>query len=160
MFLMGEEIGATKDFTFDGFLDAREDLIGERKGQGSQLFRYYRDLIRLRRRHSTFATPNLDIVLAHNQDRVIAFHRYKGPEHYLVVATLSDRGWPDGYALVAPGLAAGRWREIFSSDSTWYGGSGVSNVGELETAPDEDGTRLVVKLAARAFVVLRRSPDA
>jgi 1,4-alpha-glucan branching enzyme len=166
MFLMGEEIGATKDFTFDGFIDAREDLLGERRGQGSELFRYYRDLIRLRRRHSTFATPNLDIVLTHNHDRVIAFHRYKGPEHYLVVATLSDRGWPDGYELIAPGLVPGRWREIFSSDSTWYGGSGVSNEGELMAESTEHGangdrqTRLVVKLAARAFVVLRRIPDA
>jgi 1,4-alpha-glucan branching enzyme len=156
MFLMGEEVGATKDFTFDGFVENREDLMGERLGEGRHLFRFYRDLIRLRRRHHTFATPNLDIVLAHNQDRVLAFHRWKGPEHYLVVATLSDRGWPDGYELRAQGLLDGRWREIFTSDSAWYDGAGVGNVDELHARAGE----LTLRLPARGFVVLRRVPDA
>jgi 1,4-alpha-glucan branching enzyme len=156
MFLMGEEIGAVKDFTFDGFIENREDLLGERLGQGRHLFRFYRDLIRLRRRHNTFATPNIDIVLAHNADRVLAFHRWKGPEHYLVVATLSNRGWPQGYELSAPNLLAGRWREIFTSDSAWYDGSGVGNEDELHSKAG----KLVLKLPARGFVVLRRVPDA
>jgi 1,4-alpha-glucan branching enzyme len=156
MFLMGEEIGAVKDFTFDGFIDNRENLLGERVGQGRHLFRFYRDLIRLRRRHHTFATPNLDIVLAHNQDRVLAFHRWKGPEHYLVVATLNDRGWPDGYELRTEGLLDGRWREIFTTDSTWYDGGGVGNVDELHAQAGE----LTLRLPARGFIVLRRVPDA
>jgi 1,4-alpha-glucan branching enzyme len=157
MFLMGEEIGAVKDFTFDGFLENREDLLGERSGQGRHLFRFYRDLIRLRRRHNTFATPNLEIVLAHNHDRVLAFQRWKGPEHYLVVATLSDRGWPDGYELAADNLLDGRWREIFSSDSSWYDGEGIGNdSSELHSKAG----KLVLKLPARGFVVLRRVPDA
>jgi 1,4-alpha-glucan branching enzyme len=156
MFLMGEEIGAVKDFTFDGFVENREDLLGERLGQGRHLFRFYRDLIRLRRRHHTFATPNLDIVLAHNQDRVLAFHRWKGPEHYLVVATLSDGGWPDGYELRSQNLLDGRWREIFTSDSAWYDGAGVGNVDELHARAGE----LTLRMPARGFVVLRRVPDA
>jgi 1,4-alpha-glucan branching enzyme len=156
MFLMGEEVGAVKDFTFDGFVENRENLLGERLGQGRYLFRFYRDLIRLRRRHNTFATPNLEIVLAHNQDRVLAFHRWKGPEHYLVVATLSDGGWPDGYDLKAQSLPPGRWREIFTSDSSWYDGSGVGNQEELHSSAG----KLVLKLPARGFVVLRRTPDA
>jgi 1,4-alpha-glucan branching enzyme len=153
---MGEEIGAVKDFTFDGFVENREDLLGERLGQGRHLFRFYRDLIRLRRRHHTFATPNLDLVLTHNRDRVLAFHRWKGPEHYLVVATLSDRGWSDGYELRSQNLLAGRWREIFTSDSAWYDGAGVGNTDELHSAAGE----LTLRLPARGFVVLRRVPDA
>jgi 1,4-alpha-glucan branching enzyme len=160
MFLMGEEIGAVKDFTFDGFIENREDLRAERLGQGRHLFRFYRDLIRLRRRHHTFATPNLDIVLAHNQDRVLAFHRWKGPEHYLVVATLSDHGWPDGYELRAQNLLPGRWREIFSSDSAWYDGAGVSNEEELAATNDGQENKIVLNLPARGFVVLRRIPEA
>ena len=117
MFLMGEEVGAVKDFTYDGFMENREDLHGQRKGEGRFLFRFYRDLIRLRRRHHAFATANIDISLVHNADRVIAFHRWKGPEHYLVVATLSDIGWPDGYRVPTPEDATGNWREIFNSDS-------------------------------------------
>jgi 1,4-alpha-glucan branching enzyme len=160
MFLMGEEVGAVKDFTFDGFLENREDLLGERLGQGRHLFRFYRDLIRLRRRHHTFATPNLDVVMAHNQDRVLAFHRWKGPEHYLVVATLSDHGWPEGYELRSPTLLLGRWREIFTSDSAWYDGAGVGNEEDLTVSSDGKDGRLVLNLPARGFVVLRRFPDA
>jgi 1,4-alpha-glucan branching enzyme len=154
MFLMGEEIGAAKDFTFDGFLENREDLIGERNGAGRQLFRFYCDLIRLRRRHHAFATPNIEIWLAHNTDRLLAFHRWKGPEQYLVVATLSDKGWPEGYQLEASALS-GRWREIFTSDEVLYGGSGISNESEIETAEG----KLQLRLPPRGFIVLRRVPS-
>lgn len=155
MFLMGEEIGAVKDFTFDGFMEHREDLLGQRDGAGKCLFRYYRDLIRLRRRHHTFATPNIEIVLTHNSDRMLAFHRWRGPEHYLVVATLSDAGWPDGYLIHWPEMPAGRWREVFTSDASWYGGGGLTNDSELEA----EGEKLLVKVPARGLVVLRHVPQ-
>ena len=155
MFLMGEEIGAVKDFTYDGFLENREDLLGERDGAGRYLFRFYRELIRLRQRHQTFATANIATVLVHNADRVLAFHRWKGPEHYLVVATLNDFGWPDGYRVPTP-VGNGSWREIFSSDATIYGGGGLTNEGELETV---DG-QLTLKMPARGFIVLRHLPRA
>lgn len=153
MFLMGEEVGAVKPFTYDGFLNNREDLLGEREGSGRCLFRFYRELIRLRQRHQTFATANIATVMVHNADRVLAFHRWKGPEHYLVVSTLNDFGWPDGYRIPNP-VGNGSWREIFSSDATIYGGAGVSNEGEIETV---DG-QLTVKTPARGFVVLRHLP--
>lgn len=156
MFLMGEEVGAIKPFTFDGFMENREDLLGERRGAGHKLFRFYRDLIRLRRRHHTFATPNLEVVLAHNEHRLLAFHRWKGPENYLVVATLSNAGWPNGYELRGPAIATGRWREIFTSDAPEYGGAGVTNAQELEA---KDGAMLV-RVPARGFVVLRQIPTA
>ena len=154
MFLMGEEIGAVKDFTYDGFLGNREDLHGERNGAGKYLFRFYRDLIRLRQRHHALATPNIEVTQVHNANRVLAFHRWKGPEHYLVISTLSDRGWPDGYEVKIPLVATGSWREIFSSDLAVYGGDGVSNEAGIESKDD----KLVVKLPARGFVVLRHIP--
>jgi len=153
MFLMGEEVGAVKAFTYDGFLNNREDLLGARNGSGKHLFRFYRELIRLRQRHQTFATSNIATVLVHNADRVLAFHRWKGPEHYLVIATLNDFGWPEGYRVPSP-VEKGSWREIFTSDASIYGGSGISNEGELVTV---DG-QLVVKMPARGFVVLRHLP--
>lgn len=156
MFLMGEEVGATKDFTFNGFLENREDLLGQRQGEGKRLFRYYQELIRLRRRHHAFCTPNIEILYTHNVDRLIAFHRWRGPEHYLVVGTLSDFGWPNGYELRAPGILAGSWREIFSSDRAVFGGDGVSNEHHLESP----GGSLWLKIPARGFVVLRRVPAA
>ncbi|MGB7864998.1 MAG: alpha-amylase family glycosyl hydrolase, partial [Candidatus Sulfotelmatobacter sp.] len=41
MFLMGEEIGAAKYFTYDTFFLNKEDLIGQRTGDGQFLFRFY-----------------------------------------------------------------------------------------------------------------------
>jgi len=154
MFLMGEEIGATKDFTYDGFMENREDLHGERKGAGKYLFRFYADLIRLRRRHRALSTTNIEILHIHNADRVLAFQRWSGPEHYLVVSTLSDFGYPDGYTVSVPNDARGCWREIFSSDAVLYGGGGVSNADEISA---DDG-QVTVKLPARGFVVLRHMP--
>jgi 1,4-alpha-glucan branching enzyme len=154
MFLMGEEIGATKPFTYDGFMERREDLHGERHGAGRHLFRFYRELIGLRRRHHTFATANIDVVAAHNADRLLVIHRWNGPENYLVIATLSDSGWPDGYDVRASDVVSGRWRQIFTSDDVAFGGNGVSNEGELEA---QDGA-LRVRLPPRGFVVLRQTP--
>jgi 1,4-alpha-glucan branching enzyme len=154
MFLMGEEVGASKAFTYDGFLEKREDLLGERNGAGRFLFRFYRDLIRVRQRHQTFATANIETVLVHNADRVLVFRRWKGPEHYLVIATLNDFGWPDGYEVTVPNVATGNWREIFSSDAEVYGGTGVSNEGEIEVV---DG-KITARVPARGFIVLRHLP--
>jgi 1,4-alpha-glucan branching enzyme len=154
MFLMGEEIGATKDFTYDGFLENREDLHGEREGAGKYLFRFYADLIRLRRRHRALSTTNIEILHVHNADRVLAFQRWSGPEHYLIISTLSDSGYPDGYTVKVPNDARGRWREIFTSDAVLYGGSGVSNADEVSA---DDG-QVTVRLPARGFVVLRHMP--
>jgi len=155
MFLMGEEIGATKPFTFDGFVENREDLLGERDGAGKHLFRFYRELIRLRRRHRAFGTPNIEIIAVHNQNRLIAFHRWSGPEHYLVLGTLSDHGWDGGYVLPTSSMPEGRWREIFNSDDKLYDGAGLSNESEIEA---HDGS-LNVRLGARSFVVLRHVPS-
>jgi 1,4-alpha-glucan branching enzyme len=154
MFLMGEEIGASQDFTYDGFMEHREDLRGERRGRGQYLFRFYADIIRLRRRHRALSTTNIEIMNVHNADRVLAFHRWRGPEHYLIVSTLNDNGFPDGYCVDVPADAGGRWRQIFSSDAKVYGGNGVSNDNELVA---ESG-KMQVRLPARGFVVLRHTP--
>jgi 1,4-alpha-glucan branching enzyme len=155
MFLFGEEIGATKDFTYDGFLENREDLLGEREGDGRFLFRFYSEIIRLRRRHHTFASANIEILLVHNADRMLAFHRWSGPEHYLVVATLSDTGFADGYPIPVPADAQGTWREIFTSDAEVFGGSGISNAEPLAVSD----SKLSVRTPPRGFVVLRHVPQ-
>jgi 1,4-alpha-glucan branching enzyme len=154
MFLMGEEIGATKDFTYRGFLENREDLLGSRRGAGRQLFRFYQQVIRLRRRHPAFSTPNISIVHVDDADRLIAFHRWKGPEHYVVIGTLSDTGFPEGYTIRADVLT-GTWREVFSSDERAFGGDGLMNSEPLTSV---DGS-LLVKVPARGLVVLRKLPQ-
>src|SRR5262249_37127309 len=47
MFFMGEEIGAQRQYTYNNFIANREDILGERVGNGKLLFRFYQDLISL-----------------------------------------------------------------------------------------------------------------
>ena len=62
MFFMGEEIGAQKRYTFNNFLSNREDILGERAGNGKALFRFYQDLISLSRRLRSIRSHNIDIL--------------------------------------------------------------------------------------------------
>jgi 1,4-alpha-glucan branching enzyme len=97
----------------------------------------------------------LAVIYVHNADRVIAFHRWKGPEHYLVVATFSDTPWTEGYRIPTPSLSGGHWREIFTSDAIGFGGAGIGNSEELPVVEEQ----IEVKLPARGFIVIRYVPE-
>jgi len=127
MFFMGEEVGAAQDYRYGDFLWHREDLEGLRRTSGANLFRFYRDIIRLRRELGALRSGNIDIVHVHNANRVIAFRRWMANEQVLVLASLNNRPFDNGYAIGNDRIPAGEWREIFNSDSTMYGGNGLHN---------------------------------
>ncbi|MEX5270569.1 alpha-amylase family glycosyl hydrolase [Kocuria sabuli] len=156
LFFMGEEIGAQKPYKYDNVKDSREDILGERDGQGARLFRYYQDLIRLRRGSRAIRSRSIDIIHASDENRVIAFVRAEGTTHDLVVASLNNRPFPDGYILrtTADRLPPGGWQEIFNSDAATYGGTDLGNCSA--TLPSRDG-RIDVRLPANGLVVLRRT---
>jgi 1,4-alpha-glucan branching enzyme len=155
MFLFGEEVGAVKPFRYDDFLDNREDLLGDRNGAGRCVFEFYKDAIRLRLRYAGLRSPEIEVVHAHNDARVIAFRRFRGAEEYLVIGTLANTPH-DPYVLEHPLFAqeGSVWREIFNTDSARYGGAGVDNPEPISAA---DG-KLSVRIPARAVIVLRRGP--
>ena len=72
MFLMGEEIGAQKQYRYTDFINNREDLLGERQTNGQRLFRFYQDIIRLRLNNSGLRSHNIEIVYVHNINRIVA----------------------------------------------------------------------------------------
>ena len=155
MFFMGEEIGAQKRFMYDGFLDSREDILGERTNSGKALFRFYQDLLTLRHRLRPFHSHNIDILHQSNENRVIAFKRWSGDEEVIVAASLSNTPFADGYAVAKDTLAipdAG-WKEIFNSDATVYGGKNMGNGGGTITSSHGG---LNMKIPANGFVVLAR----
>lgn len=155
MFLMGEEIGARAPFIHDQILQGREDILGERHTLGANLFRYYQDLIRLRRSSPGFRSRNIDIIHASDDARVIAFTRSDGATRELVVASLNTRPFDAGYIIQSSvdRLGPGQWQEVFNSDSRFYGGSDLGNFGAV--LPSQDG-RIEVRLPANALVVLSR----
>jgi 1,4-alpha-glucan branching enzyme len=68
-----------------------------------------------------------------NQQSVVSFLRKAGDEHVVVVLNFTPvpRYW---YRVGVP--AAGRYREILNSDSSYYGGSNLGNlVATTETVP-------------------------
>ncbi|MBL8660156.1 MAG: alpha amylase C-terminal domain-containing protein, partial [Rhodospirillales bacterium] len=153
MFFMGEEVGASRPYRFADFITAREDYFALRQGTGARLFRFYADLIRLRLGHAGFRSRNAAVILTHDANRLLAFRRWEGGgEDLLVIASLNNAAYADGYVLRSAGLTDGRWREIFNSDAAQYGGGGIANDGELAAL----GGALTVRLPANGVVVLER----
>jgi len=154
MFFMGEEIVAQKPAMYFTIAEAKEDLLGERIGQGATMFRFCQDLIRLRRANRAVRSHQIDVVHAHDANRVIAFTRREATSDVLVVASLNNQPF-DRYVIAtgADRLPAGGWKETFNSDAAFYGGNGVGNFGA--TIPASDG-RIELRLPARGFVVLQR----
>jgi 1,4-alpha-glucan branching enzyme len=155
MFFMGEEVGAQRNYTYHNFVASREDIIGERTTHGQSLFRFYQDLITLVRRLRSIRTPNIDILHQSNSNRVIAFKRWAGDEEVLVVASLNDSAFGNGYAIQKDeiGIPNAGWKEIFNSDSAVYGGQ---NVGNQSGVIPSNGGSLNVVVPAAGFVVFAK----
>ena len=154
MFLMGEEIGATKPFRVGDFYDNKEDLIGERTGDGRFLFRFYQDLNRLTIQHASLRSRAMDVLYTWNDNRVIAFLRSLPAEQMLVVASLNNSPFDHGYVIQSDRLPAGGWSEVFNSDSSIYGGDNVGNGGATLAAANG---AINVVIPANGFVVLQKT---
>jgi 1,4-alpha-glucan branching enzyme len=153
MFLMGEEVGASKPYAYDTFMQNREDLRGLRDGEGRHLFELYRELIRFRLGHEGLQTREIDVVCANDADRVIAFRRWSGAEDFLIVASLNNRPFREGYSLDCTRIPDARWREEFNSDDPRFGGDGVGNGKQPITS---QSGRFVAVVPANGFVIFRK----
>ena len=153
MFFMGEEIGAQKQYRYRDFLDNREDLFGERKGEGKLLFKFYQDVIRLRRNHSGLRSHKIDVVYLHNEHRIIAFRRWDEKEDFLIVGSLNNLPFADGYVMENDRIPDGSWQEIFNSDSEVYGGDGIANYDVKVTSKLG---KIGIVIPANGFVVLQK----
>lgn len=153
LFLMGEEIGAQKEYKYNTFLNNREKLKDERQGEGRRLFKFYQDLIRFRLSHQGLRSHEIDIVHVHNANRVIAFRRWDETEELLIVASLNNHPFISGYIIENLRSSDGLWSEIFNSDTEIYGGYNVGNLGT--SIPSYNG-RINAVIPANGFVVFRK----
>jgi len=154
MFLFGEEIATAREFNYGRVLDGKIDLLGLEAGIGHWMFQYYSDLIRLRRHRPGFQSRNIDVVYCHNDHRLIAFHRWDSSgDDLLVIASLSNRPFDQGYVFPGLRIPAGGWTEIFNSDAAIYRGHGVGNSGA--TLPSQAGSFQAV-IPANGIVVFKR----
>jgi 1,4-alpha-glucan branching enzyme len=156
MFLMGEEIGAAKYFRTTDFSSNKEDLIGERTGDGRFMFRFYQDLIRFVTATPAAQSRAIDVIYRHNDNRVIAFTRSAVNQKLLILASLNDMPFTGGYVISTDSwrLPSGGWREIFNSDAATYGGENVGNGGATLQV---SGGQINAIIPAHGFVVLRNA---
>lgn len=132
MFFMGEEVGAVQPNLHNDFLETREDYQALREGSGAAMFRFYRDCILLRLDTPGLRSPFVEIIKAHEQDRVLVFRRWWASDEFLVIASLKDKPF-EGYGIEHESLEGKAWQEIFSSDNPVYGGFGMLNPQPLDS---------------------------
>ncbi|MDR2601388.1 MAG: alpha amylase C-terminal domain-containing protein [Spirochaetaceae bacterium] len=154
MFLFGEEVGAQKRFKYNAVLKNKEDIAGMAKegGEGRFLYRFYSDVNALRRAHTGLRSRSIEVIHAHNSNRVIAFRRWDENESFLIVASLADAPYDKGYVVHGDNLKPGLWAEEFNSDSALYGGGNVGNSAGVLRCANGDINPIV---PFAGFVVLR-----
>ena len=154
MFLMGEEVGAEKAYTYDKFYEEKEDLPALRAGTGANLFRFYQDAIRLRLASTALRSRNIEIIQFDDSSRLIAFRRWDEQGDFLVVGSLNNVPFQaPGYRLRHPSLGSSGWRECLNSDSSAYGGDNAGNQSATLTA--QDGYLSLVVPANAVLVLVR-----
>ncbi len=155
MFFMGEEVGAARRYEVYSFMQNREDIAAERAGDGAKLFRYYQDIIRFSRRYAATRSQDIDIIHVIGANRLIAFTRSAGSEKFLVVASLNNRAYMDGYAIQTDAwrLPDGAWREIFNSDAANYGGAGIGN---FSADIPVTGGRIQIRVPANGVLIFQK----
>ena len=90
---------------------------------------------------------------------MIAFTRAAGRDRLLVVASLYNQPFLDGYVIQTDPLRLpdGAWREVFNSDAGIYGGNNVGNFGA--DVPAARG-RFEARVPAAGFVVFQKLSSA
>jgi 1,4-alpha-glucan branching enzyme len=156
LFFMGEEIAAIKPYTYDDFINNREDLLGDRNGIGAHMFKYYQDILAANAQYPSIRSKNIDILWADNTSRVLAFKRWNGVEQVLIIASLNNSPF-SSYTINSDAyrLPDGGWKESLNSDAAVYGGSDIGNYGAV--IPSVNGSITMVIPANGVLVLVKTS---
>ncbi|WP_088347180.1 MULTISPECIES: 1,4-alpha-glucan branching protein GlgB [Rhodomicrobium] len=134
LLFMGQEFGQRGEWNADRSLDWH--LLGERPHEGVRML--VKDLNRLYRQEPALHQLDCDaagfewLEASDADTSILAWLRKSrdGRAPVLVVSNFTPTPRP-GYRLGLP--ASGRWREILNTDADIYGGSGMGNLGMIET---------------------------
>jgi 1,4-alpha-glucan branching enzyme len=89
----------------------------------------------------------------HNDNRIVAFRRWDETQEFLIVASLNNYSFSEGYAIQNSRLKDGSWRETFNSDTDYYGGYNVGNSGA--DIPVTNGNINLI-IPANGFIVFQK----
>jgi 1,4-alpha-glucan branching enzyme len=134
MFLFGEEVAFLNDFLYDDVLSKREDIYAQQHGDGRSMFEFYRAAIQLRQDCSAFRSGQIELLHVHNINRIIAFRRWDENGDYIVISSLRNYSFDQGYIIEHSSIVAGQWHEILNSNSENYGGTGYANHGNIQSS--------------------------
>jgi 1,4-alpha-glucan branching enzyme len=122
--------------------------------------RFTRELIDLRWRYPGLRAQGFRVVHVHDQNRVLAFHRWvEGAGHDVIVvvhlATFNRFGYRIGFP------AEGEWREVFNSDiyENWVNPHSAGNGGRIDAEPlplDDFSYSAALVLPANSLLVFAR----
>jgi 1,4-alpha-glucan branching enzyme len=140
MLFMGQEFLEDKQWS-DDFVSHRDLLLywaGLGLGDKQMLdhLRFTRELLDLRRRSPGLLGQGFRVVHVHDDNRVLAFHRWvEGEGHDVIVVLHLATFTRFGYRIGFP--AGGEWREVFNSDvyENWVNGGVVGNGGRTAADP-------------------------
>jgi 1,4-alpha-glucan branching enzyme len=138
-----------------------EGLEGKDKHMSDQ-HRFTRDLMWLRRKHPALRGEGVNVFHVHNDNRVIAIHRWLPGvgRDVVVVASLNESTFYDySYRVGFPG--GGHWNEVFNSDiyDQWFNPNAKGNAGGITAdGPAWDGlpTSAGITLPANSIVMFAR----
>jgi 1,4-alpha-glucan branching enzyme len=140
MLFMGQEFLEDKQWS-DNF-DFHQNLLlhwaGVDSGDKQMLdhLRFTRELVKLRWRFPGLRGQGFRVVHGHDQNRVLAFHRWlEGEGHDVIVVSHLANHNRFGYRIGFP--AQGEWREVFNSDvyENWVNPGTVGNGGRVRAEP-------------------------
>lgn len=138
-----------------------EGLEGKDKAMIDQ-HRFTRDLMWLRRKHPALRGDGLNVFHVHNNNRVMAFHRWlpNVGRDAVVVASLNENTFYNySYRIGFP--VRGHWREVFNSDiyDEWFNPNAQGNPGGIDAnGPAWDGlpTSAEITVPANSILVFAR----
>ena len=97
--------------------------------------RFMQELIRMRWRQPALRSENIRVTLCHNDDRVLAYHRWlEGYGRDVMVVAAFGEHTRYGYNVGFP--SSGRWLEVFNSDvyDNWVNPQTAGNGGAIDAA--------------------------
>lgn len=157
MLFMGEEFGVEDRKNPDGSLDWEQAQSKEH----AQLQRYVKDLNMLYRNHTAlyvmdYRQDGFEWISCMDADHsIIAFLRKDQDDILLVICNFTPVLY-ENFKVGVPFM--GRYKEIFNSDRTIYGGAGYANSNELtakEVSWDGRSHSIAIKLPPYGFCVFR-----
>jgi len=164
MLFMGQEFLEDKQWS-DNFEFHRNLLLhwaGLDAGDKQMLdhVRFTRELIKLRWRYPGLRGQGFRVVHVHDQNRVLAFHRWvEGKGHDVIVVVHLGNFNRFDYRIGFPG--GGDWREVFNSDvyENWVNANTVGNGGRVYAEPQplhDFSHSAALALPANSLLVLAR----